>query len=79
MTPLTKQVSRLTQLRQRDRGKYRLIVASLLPGDVLGFRMQGTRKVYTIGIDYVLHVAMKLEGERIRRERAQRRKDRRAA
>ncbi len=79
MTPLTKPVHRLTQTMVRDRGsKSRLIVAGLLPGDVLEFRMQGTRKRFVLPIATAYYQAARLEAARVVAQRQAARRARRA-
>jgi len=56
----------------------RNIIVGIEPGDILTFRLKGTRKKYSIGISHAYHMAGVLEGERLRRERAAKRKARKA-
>jgi hypothetical protein len=74
VTPIRKAVYRVTEARVRDRGKMREIVVGIEPGDVLSFRLKGTRKAYILPITVEYQRAGILEGERIRAERRARRK-----
>lgn len=69
MTPLTKPVHRESQTTVRDRSKRRVLIAGLLPGDVIQLRLKGCRKAFHITIEAAYYYAAKLEGERVRRER----------
>ena len=71
MTDLTKRVKRRTIGRVRGG---RRIVVSLLPGDVLAFREERTRKDYLLSISGAYVYAVQLEVERRKRERAAERK-----
>ncbi len=74
MTPLKSPVYRETQTHVRDRSKRRLLIAGLEPGDVITVRLKGTRKAYAVSVETVYHLAARLEGERLRREKAAKRK-----
>ena len=72
MTDLRKPVKRRTVAPHRGRR----IVVSLLPGDVLGFREERTRREYLLTIAGGFEYAVRLEVERRRRDKAQARKQR---
>jgi hypothetical protein len=77
-TKTDRRVFRESFERARDKGsKMRAVIVGILPGDVLSFRLKGTRKVFTIPITYAYFHAGKLEGERVRAERKAARKARR--
>jgi hypothetical protein len=58
-TALRKPVSRLTETAVRDRGrKFRQIVVSLLPGDVIELRLKGTRFAAAMAISSVWYEAI---------------------
>ena len=69
MTDLTKSVKRRTFAQYRGRR----IVVSLLPGDVLSFREERTRKEYLLSVSGAYTYAVMLEVERLKRERAAKR------
>ncbi len=73
-TNLTKPVYRETQTAVRDRSKRRMLIAGLEPGDVISIRPKGTQKAYSVTVEWLYYQAVKLEGERIRRERKLKRK-----
>jgi hypothetical protein len=60
MTPLTKPVRRTTFATVRDKSKRRVLTVSLLPGDVLEFRPQGTRYRVSMPIESAFRYAEKL-------------------
>ena len=70
MTDLTKRVKRRTIAPHRGRR----IVVSMLPGDVLSFREERTRKEYLLSIVGAYTYAVMLEVERRKREKAAKRK-----
>ena len=70
MTDLTKRVKRRTFAQYRGRR----IVVSLLPGDVLGFREERTRREYLLSVSGAYTYAVMLETERRKREKAAKRK-----
>ena len=67
MTDLRKPVKRRTVAPHRGRR----IVVSLLPGDVLSFREERTRREYLLTIAGGFEYAVRLEVERRRRDKAQ--------
>ena len=73
MTDLTKRVRRRSFAFYRGRR----IVVSLLPGDVLAFREERTRREYLLSISGAYTYAVMLEVERRRREKAAARKAKR--
>ena len=70
MTPLTKRVRRRTLTPHRGRR----IVVALMPGDVLGFREERTRREYLLSIAGAFEYAVRLEVERRRMEKRKLRK-----
>ena len=74
MTDLTKRVKRRSFASYRGRR----IVVSLLPGDVLGFREERTRREYLLSISGAYTYAVALEVERRKREKIAARKAKRA-
>lgn len=70
MTPLTRRVKRRTLAPHRRRR----IVVSLLPGDVLGFREERTRKEFLLSVAGAFDYAVMLEVERRKREKAAKRR-----
>lgn len=68
-TELNKPVFRQTQTTVRDKSKRRLLIAGLLPGDVIELRPKGCRKAYHLTVEQAYHYAGRLEGERQRREK----------
>lgn len=70
MTPLTKRVRRRTMAPHRGRR----IVVALMPGDVLGFREERTRREYLLSIAGAFDYAVRLEVERRRMEKRKLRK-----
>lgn len=73
-TQLTKPVHRETNTTVRDGSKRRLLIAGLLPADLIQLRLKGCRKSYTITVEQAYYYAAKLEGERLRREKIAKRK-----
>lgn len=69
MTPTRKETKRVSVGTVRDRGLRRVVVL-VGPGDVIGFRLERTRKVYYVNIETALRHAQRLEADRIRREKA---------
>lgn len=65
-TPLTHVVSRRTTVT-RDAGKR--IVVTLEPGDVIGFRLERTRKTYWLTLEGAYHAAVKADVAKARAER----------
>ena len=70
MTDLTKKVKRRTLAPYRGRR----IVVSMLPGDVLSFREERTRREYLLSISGAYTYAVMMEVERRKREKAAKRK-----
>ena len=70
MTDLTKRVKRRTNATYRGRR----IVVSLMPGDVLGFREERTRREYLLSVSGAYTYAVMLEVERRKLEKAAKRK-----
>jgi len=68
-TKLTRPVRRESFTIVRDKSKRRALVCALLPGDVLEFRLKGTRTRYTVGMDAAYQYAGRLAGEAARRAR----------
>ena len=71
MTPLTKKVERETSTAVRDRSKRRILIAGLVPGDVIRIRLKGTRQAYDLTVEQAFRYAAKLKGEAARREKAE--------
>lgn len=71
-TRLNKVIARKTDVRIRDRSKYRAIVVSLHPAaddkSYIGLRLEKCRQVETVPIDAVYSLAVKM---RVARERAE--------
>lgn len=70
ITRLNKRVRRVSHTTIRDGRKLRPLVAELQPGDVIKVWPLGTRAAFSISIAQAYQYAGKLEGERIRREKA---------
>ena len=60
MTPLRKPVYRLTDTLVRDRSTRRLLIAGLLPGDVIEVRLKGTRQRVSVPIEHVYYLGQRL-------------------
>jgi hypothetical protein len=79
-TALRKPVSRVTESAVRDRGrKFRPIVVSLLPGDVIALRLKGTRYSAEIAISSVWYEAITRKALAEKKIKAAARKARREA
>lgn len=78
MTPIRKAVFRESSATIRERGRSRAIVVGIMPGDVLELRLKGTRRRYLLGITSAFYQAVRLHAEHEKRERAARRKAKRA-
>lgn len=75
MIELKTKVSRqLTGETVRDRGRERAIIVTLYPGDLIGFRLKGTRKEYQTSLRRCYDVAVLQEAERLRAEKKSNRK-----
>lgn len=74
MTPLNKAVYRRTITPHR-RG--RRVIAGMVPGDVLTFRDERSRRVYSLPISYAYDLAVKLYVQAQRAEKVKARKARR--
>jgi 1-acyl-sn-glycerol-3-phosphate acyltransferase len=72
MTPLSKLVRRLSGETVRDAGKLRRLVVTLLPGDLIGIRPEGTRRTeyVSIGACHALGMRQRILAERSDRARA---------
>jgi len=53
----------------RECGRQRTVIVGIEPGDVVTFRLKGTRRRYALPIDYGFMQAVRLEAERARREK----------
>jgi hypothetical protein len=73
MTPLTKPVVRRTNVRDAGRD----VVVILGPGNLIGFRLHGTRKIITTTLGGCYMLAAKAEALRIAAERKAKRLARR--
>jgi 1-acyl-sn-glycerol-3-phosphate acyltransferase len=72
MIPLTKQIRRLSAATVRDAGKLRRLVVTLLPGDLIGIRPEGTRRTeyVSIGACHALGMRQRIQTERADKARA---------
>lgn len=72
MTDLNKPVKRRSNETVRDAGRVRRLVVSLLPGDLIGLRPEGTRRIEytTIGACYALAVRQRVSVEKADKARA---------
>lgn len=77
MTPIRKKVFRESSTIIRECGRARAIIVGILPGDVLGFRLKGTRRQYVLPIGAMFYQAARLHGEEEKRQKAAARKARR--
>ncbi len=78
-TPLHKPVARLCATSMiRYRGKYRPLIVTLLPGDVIEMRVQGTRYRMVVPVGHAWSVGCKLAARQAMAERAERRKKRKS-
>lgn len=59
MTRLTKAVWRISRRTRYEGGKDRAILCGMEPGDLLSFRLAGTRATYTISIESAYAYAVK--------------------
>ena len=75
-TPLDKPVSRLSYATRRCSGKMRRLVVTLLPGDVIELREQGTQHRLILSVDAAYSLAAKYEARRLIEERKAKRKAR---
>jgi hypothetical protein len=78
-TPINKITRRRTGGTYRDRSTLRPIIVSLEPGDLLGFRYQGTRRTYRLPIAAVMQRAIWAQSEDDRWRKAAERKAKRGA
>lgn len=74
-TQLHKAVKRKTNETRRDRGKQRHYIVTLYPSDMIGVRLEGTRKEETLPISAVYEMAVRA---RVSREKAEKAKARKA-
>lgn len=58
MTDLNKVIRRVTRSRRHSQSKWRPLIVSLEPGDVIGVRLQGTRQTYRRAIETVYEDAI---------------------
>lgn len=58
-TQLNNPVNRVTSGKRHEKGKTRLIVISLLPPALIGFRLQGTRQTYWIDAEVGYEIAVR--------------------
>jgi hypothetical protein len=77
MTPIRKQIFRESSTHIRECGRSRAVIVGILPGDVLGFRLKGTRRQYVLPIGALFYQAARLYGEEMKRQKAAARKARR--
>lgn len=71
MTPLSKPVRRLTFDTIRSGGQTRRLAVALLPGGLLGLRLQGTRREETLSLSACWSLAIK---QRVAYEQAAKKK-----
>jgi len=77
MIEVTRPLSRLSCSAIHSGGKSRGIVIELQPpGNIIGFRLKGTRKTYYLPVDHCFREAMRAELARQKRERIEARKNR---
>lgn len=77
MTPITRPLARESAKRLHSAGKARAVIVELAPpGELIGFRLKGTRRTYYLPIDWAFREAMRCE---IARQKAERRKARNEA
>lgn len=69
MTKLKKPVRRVSDEWVREQGKLRPIVVSVYPGDVIGFRLLGTRREERTTVRACRDLAIKLRVRAEKRER----------
>lgn len=75
MIAVTRALSRQSPARVHSGGRSRQIVIELAPpGDVIGFRLKGTRTTYHLPVDWCYREALKAELARRRAERKKARK-----
>ena len=74
-TQLKKAVHRETETTVRDKGARRELVLSLLPGDLIGVRLKGTRTTYTIDSVAAYHFAVKIQVAYDKRMKAKAKKE----
>jgi hypothetical protein len=73
-TNTRKETKRVSLGTAREASRIRRIVVTVGPGDVIGFRLERTRKTYVVSLEGALRHAQRLEADRVRREKAQKRK-----
>lgn len=69
MTPTRKETKRVSIGTVRERGLRRVVV-TIGPGDVIGLRLERTRKTFYVSLEATLRHAQRLEADRVRREKA---------
>lgn len=74
MTELHKPVTRATGAIVRDRGRYRQLIATLQPPNVLRLRAKGCRQTYSITLQACYVLAVRAEVEDQRKQKRKRRK-----
>lgn len=72
MTDIEKPVHRRTQSPYDHQG--RRVVVSILPGDVIGFRWERTRKTFVCSVNTLMRYTIRLHVEAERAEKKARRK-----
>ena len=78
-TPTTKPVRRVSIESDRDRSKFRRIIVTIGPGDLVSFRHERTRTSFTLTVKAAMQYAQRLTADADRRRKAQERKERNAA
>lgn len=69
-TQTHKETKRVSIGTVREASRQRRIVVSVGPGDVIGLRLERTRKTFYVNLETVLRYAQRLEADRVRREKA---------
>ena len=75
MTPVTRPLARESAAAMHSAGRARAIVIELTPpGELIGFRLKGTRRTYNLPVAWCYREALRNEVARQKRERAEERK-----
>lgn len=75
-TSLKKAVKRVSSATVRDTGKFRPLIVTLYPGDMIGLRPQGTRREELYPLQHLYYVAIKARVNVERMEKAKAKKAR---
>lgn len=76
MTKLQKPVARETFAFVRELGKFREVIVTLEPPNLIGFRLKGTRRTYYLEAASAYHAAVKAKVAADQREKRAARKSR---